>query len=217
MKTGIQFFDNHTGGLEKNTITLVYGSFGVGKTNFCLIALTNFLKENENKRAIFIDTDSSFSVERVKQILNFDDELIKNVLERVIIYRPADFREQRKITLNLPKFIEEMKDVGLVVVDSLTMLYRLEFNKENNEVSLIVAKLLEIARKKEIPVLMTSQTYVDFDNKNLKVVGGEIVLYASKTLIHLEKNPRKLSIVKSRHVPEKQFKFKITNRGFDLE
>lgn len=224
MKTGIKFFDDYLGGLESSTMTLLYGSYGVGKTNFCLIATVNFLRREKDKKVVFIDTDSSFSIERIKQLLDYDEKLLKDITSRIIIYTPTDFVNQRKIIMNLSGLIDEIKEVGFVVVDSLTMLYRFEFNRENSEINLIIAKLIEIARKREIPMLVTSQTYIDFDNKNLRIVGGEVMLYAAKMLIHLEKikassenqiDKNRLSIEKARNVKEKSFFFKINNKGFE--
>lgn len=219
METGIKFFDNYIGGIEDSTMTLLYGSYGVGKTNFCLITLVNYLKENKEKKAIFIDTDSSFSIERVKQLLDNNEEQLKDITSRVFIFNPTDFANQRKVIMNLSGTLDDLKDVGLVIVDSLTMLYRFEFNRENSEINLMVAKLIELARKRNLALLVTSQTYIDFDNQNLRIVGGEVMLYAAKSLIHFEKDKEginKLTIIKARNVKEKSFNFKITNKGFEL-
>jgi len=219
METGINFFDKYIGGIEDSTMTLIYGSYGVGKTNFCLITLVNYLIKNKNKKVVFIDTDSSFSIERVKQIVENKEEIFKDVIKRVFIFSPTDFNSQRKIVMNLSGTLDDLKDVGLIIVDSLTMLYRFEFNRENSEINLMVAKLIEIARKRDLSLIVTSQTYIDFDNQNLRIVGGEVMLYAAKSLIHFEKEKEgnnKLTIIKARNVKEKTFNFKITNTGFDL-
>ena len=46
--------------------------------------------------------------------------------------------------------------------------------------------LTEITRKYNIPILLTNQVYSDFDERNaIKIVGGDIITYASKAAISL--------------------------------
>ena len=50
-----------------------------------------------------------------------------------------------------------------------------------------MAYLVEIARKKKIPVLITNQVYTDFDHRDeVKMVGGDLLRYGSKCLIELK-------------------------------
>ena len=65
---------------------------------------------------------------------------------------------------------------GLVVVDTVSMLYRLEMGQTddvyevNRELGQQISFLGEIARKKGILVLITNQVYSDFENKgNVKL------------------------------------------------
>ena len=83
-----------------------------------------------------------------------------------------------------------------------------------------IALLAEIARKKQIPVLMTNQVYADFDNKDkVNMVGGDLLKYGSKCLIELQKTPdglRRAIIRKHRSMAEeKEFLFKIVEEGIE--
>ena len=77
--------------------------------------------------------------------------------------------------------------------------------------------LAEIARKRNIPVLVTNQVYSDFENKNrVNMVGGDILKYGSKCLIELQSlhgNKRRAVLRKHRSLPEKKALFEIKEDG----
>jgi DNA repair protein RadB len=107
------------------------------------------------------------------------------------------------------------------------MLYRLELGKNkdvfnvNRELGVQLSYLTEIARKKEIPVIVTNQIYADLESGEdgrTKMVGGDILRYASKCLIELKKLPdgKRVAILrKHRSLPEKEVVFRITDTGVE--
>ena len=204
------------GGLEKDIITTVFGAAGSGKSNLAIIATLAAAKRG---KVIFIDTESDFSIERAKQI----DLDIKKTLKNIQIIRPFEFEEQQKAIRDLREIIQR-ETVELIVIDSLTMLYRLERPDDPKEINLELTKQLailsSIARRNNIPILVTNQVYSSFDKRDdIRMVGGEILAYWSKCLIRLEKvglGIRKAELVKHRSLPEglKVF-FKITNAGLE--
>ena len=219
------------GGYEKDIITTIYGPAGSGKTNFCLLAVVSQAKKNQ--KVIYVDTEGGFSVDRVKQISEGDaDELLKNIL----LLKPISFSEQEQAFNQLLKELKTQK-IGLIVVDGMTMLYRLELaeakNKENSseEIKKINSKLAkqmrilaEIARRKDIPVIVTNQVYSEFlsesdlragKERGVSMVGGDILKYWSKCIIELrnEKRGKKAILKKHRSLPEKELSFEITNKG----
>ena len=54
------------GGLESQVITTLYGAAGSGKSNIAMLAALDVASGGE--KVIFIDTEGSFSIDRVKQI-----------------------------------------------------------------------------------------------------------------------------------------------------
>lgn len=218
-----------SGGYEKGIITLFYGPAASGKSNFVSLACCNLAKKG--KKVFFIDTEGSFSIDRVKQI---GKENYQNILENVIIYKPVNFYEQNKVLLKLLKEYRS-KNIGLIIVDSMVMFYRLvladarkkgieEVRKVNSFLANQMKILYEIARKGEIPVIITTQVYSDFLNEedfinkkeaNVNPVGGDILKYWSKCIIELQnKNGRKKAILKKhRSLPEKDLNFEICNDG----
>lgn len=201
------------GGFEADAITTIYGPAGAGKTNLALLAVLAVAKKG--KKVIFIDTEGGFSVSRLKQVL----PEYKKVLDNVLFLRPTSFGEQKQAIEKL-KGLADNK-VGLIVVDTMTMLYRLQrsFKEEdyNRELGMQMLTLNEIARKQGIPVVLTSQVYSSFDNGKVKLVGGDILKYPSKCLLELEvlKGPRRrVTLRKHRSVPSgREALFEIVESG----
>ncbi len=219
------------GGYEKDIITTIYGPAGSGKTNFC-VALAASQAKKGNK-IIFIDTEGGFSVDRFKQIVGKEYE---DYLGNVLLMKPTSFEEQKKVFDSLLKQIRENNKIGGIIVDGMTMLYRLEisdarkiqniekFREANKELAKQLRTLAEIARKKNMPIIVTNQVYYAFltedefkqgKEKTANMVGGDLLKYWSKCLIELEGsgNRRKAILRKHRSLPEKELSFNIVNSG----
>jgi len=207
------------GGYEKDIVTVLYGGPGTGKTNLCLLAAVSQAKKG--KKVVYIDTEGGFSVERAKQIIGTGGDY-ENVLKNILLLKPTNFKEQKKSFEDLLKHLKD--EISLIVVDSMTILYRLDFadarEKSEYEVHKITSQLAhqirtlaEIARKQEIPVLVTNQIYRWDDTNNM--VGGDILKYWGKCLIELEndKGRRIISLRKHRSLGEKSFTFQIYDGG----
>lgn len=220
------------GGYEKDIITTIFGPAGSGKTNFCLLAAVSQAKKGN--KVIYIDTEGGFSVERFRQLAG--DEY-KETLKNILLLKPTSFQEQKQAFLQLLKEIKSEK-IGLIIVDGMTMLYRLELAEAredteksreriqeiNSQLAKQMRVLAEIARKKDIPVLVTNQVYSEFlseeefragKERGVAMVGGDILKYWSKTIIELQNNggKKKAILRKHRSLKEKELDFEITNVG----
>ncbi|MCX6749018.1 MAG: DNA repair and recombination protein RadB, partial [Candidatus Pacearchaeota archaeon] len=176
------------GGYETDIITTLYGPAASGKTNLCLLAAVSQAKKGN--KVIFIDTEGGFSLDRVKQ-LSLDR--YKEVLENIMVFKVTSFEDQKKAINNLLKEIKEKGKLGLIIVDGMTMLYRLEkaerkenIQEINSELARQLKLLAEISRLKNIPVIITNQIYTEFltdeEKKSgiqpeIKMVGGDILKY----------------------------------------
>lgn len=215
-------FDELTGFTPK-TITQLYGEPASGKSNLCMIAAAQTARKG--KDVVFIDTEGSFSAQRFKQIAGKE---AKELLKRIIVAEPSDFDEQ-KIAINKAEDLMGEKDVGLVVVDSLVSLYRLEmgdgeWQATSKELSKQLSRLMRMAKKNEIPVVVTNQVYSAFakDGEVSRVVpvGRDILRYWSKVIIHLrrEGEHRVAELMRHTHKPEgARFRFRITQEGIKNE
>lgn len=199
------------GGVEKGVISNFYGESGSGKTNVCIQVAAEVAENGGN--VAYVDTEASFSAERFIQIAS------EEALEHIFLKDATDFEEQEEAINSL----EELKeDVSLIIVDSMVSLYRLKVNGDNaneinNELSGQLSKLSGIARKQNIPVLITNQVYTSFDKDELEIVGRDVPRYWSKCLVQLssaDKGVRTAEIAKHRSLPEaKKVRFKITDDG----
>ena len=221
LPTGSKILDKMLdGGYENGIITTVYGPAGSGKTNLCILVAIN--TSRLGKKVIYVDTENNFSVERFRQICNSINLDHLKIINNMAFFRPNNFEEQNKIFEKLKDSVNEK--VGIVIVDSIAMLYRLEMGKTedfydvNAELGRQISFLKNIASKKNIPVLVTNQVYADFDDKDkVNIVGGYILKYGSKCLIELQITPngnRRWILRKHRSIPEeKEILFKIVEGG----
>ena len=218
------------GGYEKEIITTIYGPAGSGKTNLCMLAAVSQAKKSN--KVIFIDTEGGFSTERFKQIAGQD---YQNYLQNILLLKPTNFQEQKKDFESLFNQLKKSK-INLIIVDGMTMLYRLELGEAckqkdeikiqetNRELAKQLRILAEISRKKNIPIIITNQIYYSFlseeelkkgTEKTANMVGGDLLKYWSKCLIELQSNngKRKAILRKHRSLPEKELPFIITSSG----
>jgi len=205
------------GGVESGCLTLFYGEAGSGKTNVCLQAARNVAREG--KRVIYVDTEG-VSLERLRQMCGEDFE---DVVSRILFSEPYSNEEQEKLIGQAVRMVDEATDVGLIVVDSATMHYRLTLRDDDpvdrRSLARQVARLLRVSRKSEIPVLLTSQVYTDIERGTVEPLGGHMLAHNCKTLVRLEKvGPaiRRAVRVKHRHLAEGHaVKFRLTDRGVE--
>ena len=208
------------GGYENDVITTIYGPAGSGKTVLCLLCAINVARSG--KKVVYVDSEGGFSLERLKQIASHISQDYKKILDKIIFLKPTSFAEQKKSFEKLKDIVNDK--IGLIIVDTIAMLYRLELGKNENiqdvnrELGRQISYLTEIARKKNIPILITNQVYTDFDDKNkVNIVGGDILKYGSKCLIELQITPnsnRRAILRKHRSLQEeKEILFKIVEGG----
>ena len=207
-------FHSFTGGIEKGAITNFYGPPGVGKTNLCILAALECIRNGG--RVVYIDTEGGLSPERIKQIHSGEEDVLKNI----ILIEPKTFEEQGVVVKNL-----ENQDFDMLVLDSSVALYRLkcadptkETLEANRELSIQLSILSNIARKKNIPVIITAHTFRNWDTGENHIIGGDSIKYWSKSIIFIEHTgkmgERKATVMKHRSVPEgKSVKFEIVQEG----
>jgi len=198
------------GGLLPGVLTHVYGTPSSGKTNFALMAAAAASKEG---RVVYVDPEGGFSTERLKQITSQD---FNEVLSKILLIEPTSFDEQ-KVAISKADEIVAKGGVSLLIVDSIALLYRILEDKDIREFGRMLAQLLRIARKHDIPVLMINQVYTDIDSGKITPVGGSINEYWSKIMLEtgvLENGARFLVLRKHLHAKEgARLDYQITADG----
>jgi DNA repair protein RadB len=205
------------GGYEAGVITVLYGPSGSGKTNFCLQVAASQAKKGN--KVLYIDTEGGFSVERMRQLVPIATD---GALQNIFLLSPTNFTEQVKAFEQLLKYTTQK--ISLIVVDGMTILYRLDAatarQREQREIQNVNAALAqqlrvlaEIARKQQIPVLVTNQTYSW--EAETKMVAGDLLRYWGKCHIELVQNGNKRTayLRKHRSLGERTLGFCIVDAG----
>lgn len=215
LSTGSKCIDELlSGGVETGCVTQIYGESGTGKTSFCLMLSYTTAQKH---RVAYIDTEG-LSGERIGQVFQNRD-----VLKNVFIYEVFDFRQQSTAIREVSKLVRS-EDVRLVVIDSLTALYRSELEDEKRQLKMKreltsqLTFLLGLARKHDLAVVFTNQMFTDIDSGQVRPLGGPSIDHLSKTIISFERsgNERVARLVKHRSRPEGlHCFFRITDRGIE--
>jgi DNA repair protein RadB len=188
-----------SGGVEDGCITLLHGEAGSGKTNFCLQLARNVVRAG--RKVIYIDTEG-VSMERLRQICGEDFEL---VAKNILFSEPYSFEEQEALIEKAVKIAENNAEVGLIIIDSITMHYRLTMRDETRRderysLTRQIARLLKVSRTRGIPVVVTSQVYTDIDTGRYMPLGGHMLSHNAKAIIRFEKvGPSQRACVLEKH------------------
>lgn len=204
------------GGLPVGHITHIYGPAGVGKTTFALQCAVN--SALNSYKTIFVDTEGSFSIERLKQV---SEHSFQSVMERIMIFRLSTFMEQS----DLIDILDEMCDrsVRLVVFDTITGLYRAELLEYRDthvlqhELNRQMAFLFKTAKKKNVAILLTNQVRSSFEEENLEAVASNIINWWASIVVKFIREKgikRKAEIIKHYNKPLGiSTSFSITSSG----
>lgn len=113
-------------------ILSIFGDFGVGKTTLALqIAMNTAMKGS----VLFVYSKPNLPYGKVGKILS---DKSSNILNNIILISVLNFADLNTLVFNLEflilNFLKESKIlINLIVIDSITDLYRLELNKEKKE------------------------------------------------------------------------------------
>jgi DNA repair protein RadB len=211
--TGIPALDALLGGgIERRAVTQVYGEPGCGKSSFVLLAAVERLRSGEG--VIYLDTEG-FSVERFRQVAGEGaEELARNLF----LFEPLDFEQQGLMIAESERILQK-GGVGLIVLDSATALYRTELTvgrEAQRKLARQMIYLLGLAKRYNIPVLLTNQVYMDVTRNMATGLGGTTMAHLSKAIVRLEgsEGVRRAILEKHRSRPAGgSFLFEMTGDG----
>lgn len=179
-----------SGGITTNAVTFIYGEPSSGKTTFVMSVASNYFKIDHVGKVVYIDSDSKFNIERFTQILKGDTQ----VLKRLLFLKPSSFEDQASILQVLPQNVE---DGDLVILDSVTSLYRLDAGDpektfvENKELNYQLGFIKEMVESQRVTFLITGQVRSVFDSviPQVEPVAPRLLNFWSDYIIKLEKTP----------------------------
>jgi len=167
---------------------MVYGEAETGKTGLAIQCAVNAARLS--LKSIFVDSDGAFSPRRLAQIASHD---LNEVAPNITVVKPTTFQEQALAIDRLDEYLTPQ--VGLVVVDTVTSLYRAEIDESkqktftlNRELGRQLACLAQIAKTRKIAELITSQVRNVFleDSAAVEPVGTRVLRFWSDTVLSLK-------------------------------
>ncbi len=198
------------GGFPVESVSLIYGEAETGKSSLAVQCAVNCARRGYN--SLFIDADGNFSSERLSQIAEHD---YGETSPLIIIMKPTTFKEQVKTFDHLEKIITEK--FGLIVVDTITSLYRLELDNpkeaylSNRELNRQLAVLTQISKTFGIATLVTSQVRsIPLGARGeMQPVATRVLNYWSDVVLDLQQTgqTRVIKVLREKHP-------KISGTGF---
>jgi RecA/RadA recombinase len=191
------------GGLARGEVALVYGEAATGKTS--TVIQTAIAAAKLGLKILYLDSDHSFTQQRFHQIAGVKSEEISQL---ILLFLPETFSEQRSIVESLENYVTPA--LGLVIIDSMSSLYRAAFSGSesifslNRDLSRQVAYLGELSASRRIACILTSQVHA-----RLTKTAGEIEPVARRALFHFPQ-----TILRIRNTPKTNVKeFVLERRG----
>lgn len=204
------------GGVESGAITEFFGEAGTGKTNVCLQLARNAALAG--RKTVYIDTEG-VSLERLAQL---SADHYAKVRERILFFEPYSLVEQQAVIEKTVRLTAGTPEIGLVVLDSAAIHYRIALGTGDDvggrrALAAQLHQLAGVARKRDIPVVITNQVFTNVETEELEPLGGQVVRHLAKAVVRLDKTGparRRATILKHRSVHEGlAAEFRITTRG----
>lgn len=218
------------GGIETQAITEAYGAFGSGKSQIGFqIAVNVQLPKSEgglNGKCLFIDTESTFRPERIKQIAEARGLDPKKVLKNIFIAKAYNSDHQIVLAEKAKELIKE-NNVKLVIVDSMMSHFRSDYSgrgelaPRQQKLNRHLHALQKMADVYNIAIYITNQVMsrpdVMFGDPTTHI-GGHIIGHASTYRMYLRKSKQSTRIARlidSPNLPEAEAVFKLTEKGLE--
>ncbi|CAA0820366.1 DNA repair protein RAD51 homolog 3 [Striga hermonthica] len=232
------------GGIRCKEVTEIGGVPGIGKTQLGIQLAVNVQIPADyggiGGKAIYIDTEGSFMVERVRQIseacaedmLEYNSLLRKDsqafqvdkqadsFMENIFYFRTCTYTEQIAVVNYLEKFISDHKDVKIVIIDSITFHFRQDFEDmalRTRLLSGIALKLMKLAKKFNLAVVLLNQVTTKYyeGSFQLTLALGDSWAHAStnRVILYWNGNERHAYIDKSPSMRAASAPYAVTGRG----
>ncbi|XP_067113616.1 DNA repair protein RAD51 homolog 3 [Osmerus mordax] len=231
------------GGLPVGKVTEVCGAPGIGKTQLCIQLAVDVQIPvcfgGLGGKAVFIDTEGSFFVQRVVDLAQAAVEhcallaedmeqrealkefTVETVLSNLFVFRCHDYVELLAETYLLPDFLARHPEIRLVVIDSIALPFRQDFDDLSQRTRLLGGLALQAFRmaiNHNVAVVLTNQMTTKIWSGQAKLIPalGESWGHAAsqRLILRWEGTRRLASLCKSPSQMEATVPYQITAEGF---
>jgi DNA repair protein RadA len=229
--TGSKNFDDLLGGkgVESRAITEAFGAYGSGKTQVGLTLAVNSQlppeKGGVSGKCVFIDTEGTFRPSRIKQIAEHYGANPEKVLKNIFIARAFNSDHQILLLDKISEMIKNGEPIKLLIVDSLTAHFRVEFSgrgqlaDRQQKLNRYIHQLMKLAETYNLAVYVTNQVMANpaqLFGDPTTAIGGHIVGHASTYRIYLRRGKagsRVAKLIDSPNLPDNEAIFNVTDGG----
>lgn len=216
------------GGIETQAITEFFGEYGSGKTQIChQLAVSIQMPKKKGgmeKSAVYIDTENTFRPERIIQMAEGLGVNPTKILDNIVVARAYNSDHQMLMAEKAEDAIKE-KNVGLIVVDSLTSQFRSDYTgrgmlaDRQQKLNRHMHSLQKLSDIYNLAVVVTNQVMARpdfFFGDPTAPIGGHIVGHSSTFRIYLRKSKggkRVARLIDSPNLPEGEAIFSVSKDG----
>ena len=218
------------GGVETKAITEAFGEFGSGKSQLGFQLAVNVQtpvdKGGLGGQVVFIDTEGTFRPERIVQLAKAAGVDPIEVLRNIKVARAFSSDHQMLMIDKVDEAIrKDNLNVKLIIIDSLTSLFRSEFAgrgtlaDRQQKLNKHLHTMQKLADTHNLAIFVTNQVMANpaiFFGNPTQPIGGHIVGHASTYRLYLRKSKgekRIARLIDSPHLPEGEAVFKVTAEG----
>ena len=221
ISTGLKAFDDLLGGgFETGGISEIFAEYGSGKTQIAHLLAVHTIKQINDARIVYVDTENTFRPERIEQFAKGVGLDPKEVLKKIKVARAFNSDHQMLLADKIEDLIKKDKlNVKLVIIDSLTSHFRAEFigrgtlATRQQKLNKHMHTLSRLADAYNLCVYVTNQVMTrpdQFFGDPTEAIGGHIVAHNSQTRIYLrkgKKGSRVAKLVDSPHLADGEINF----------
>ncbi len=229
IKVGVEDFDKLLGGgVHTQAITEAYGQFASGKSQLGFQLAVNVQRSPEEgglgKGCLFIDTENTFSPGRIVSIAKANGMDSDKVLKNIYVARAFNSEHQIFLVEKASEIVEE-KDIGLIVLDSITSHFRADYigrgelAKRQQKLNKHLHTLQRLADGHNLSVYITNQVMSNpamLFGDPTKPVGGHVLAHQATYRLYLRRGrsgTRVCKLMDSANLPETECIFRIKEDG----
>ncbi len=221
LPSGVSLLDRIlNGGLNTGVVTHVYGEAASGKTTLGLLFVSVMCRLGFG--SVYINSEDTSPFERLEQMTR---KSFKDIETMVKILKPRDFNEQGILIEDIELYMR--RETRLIVVDTLTKLYRLALeDKKTNysnhrELNRQAGLLKGLADNRDVAILVLNQVTAKMNGiDKVEPVAENIMDYWSDYIIELNIGRRSGHRIMRRLRPEgdcTEGNLLLTTSGFEAE